>query len=106
MKLLKPQILNFNRRNMDMENKNVLILLPCSSPMKKHKHLDQDSTTLYTLSPVMTGYSKTVKNFSVAWKDENVKSADERKEEILINRTFSPKNQVDLLKELYEFEIA
>lgn len=89
---------------MDMENKNVLILLPCSSPMKKH--LDQDSTTLYTLSPVMTGYSKTVKDFSLAVKDENVKSADERKEEILINRTFSRKNQVDLLKELYEFEIA
>ena len=31
---------------MDMENKNVLILLPCSSPMKKHKHLDQDSLYL------------------------------------------------------------
>jgi len=46
MKLLKPQILNLNRRNMDMENKNVLILLPCSSPMKKHKHLDQDSLYL------------------------------------------------------------
>jgi len=54
----------------------------------------------------MTGYSKTVKDFSLAVKDENVKSADERKEEILINRTFSCKNQLDLLKKLYEFEIA
>ena len=88
-----------------METKNMLTLLPSCSPIKPHNKIeDMESTGVITMSPLMTGYTKTVKELPLLAKDENLENEEEIKEEIRINTTFSRTNHVDLLKEYYEFE--
>lgn len=86
-----------------METKNLLALLPSCSPVKHQRIVDLDSTSMITMSPMMTRYSKTTKQLSLA-KEEDVGNAEEKKEEIRINTTFSRTNHCDLLKECCDYE--
>ena len=109
-----------------MEETNPMILMPCSSPVRKNaKKFDFDflgTQSFVTMTPVLTGYLKTlnqmpligeakkvekekiVKNWALG--EENLKSAEhERKEIILINKQFcSNFNQYRLMRELEELD--